>query len=129
MDIDRFEQIAEKELSSLPEEFFHELHGGVIISEEEKLSPEDIAHDLYTLGTYKRSALGNMITLYYGSFSKKFAFASEDVWESKIREVIRHEFRHHLENLSGIHNSESLEAEDARELAKYREKHSQRSNI
>ena len=41
----------------------------------------------------------------------------------KIREVIRHEFRHHLEHLAGVHNSESLEAEDARELAEYKRRH------
>ena len=42
MDIKRFEEIAEEELDLLPEEFFHELHGGVVISEEEKLSPKQV---------------------------------------------------------------------------------------
>ena len=122
--IERFSEIADEEVSLLPDEFFRELHGGVVISEEARLSPDDLNHDLYILGLYRRSMYGNMIILYYGSFVRTYPYIrSEDFWREKIREVVRHEFRHHLENLSGIHNSESLEAEDARALAQYRKKY------
>ena len=35
----------------------------------------------------------------------------------------RHEFRHHLEHLGGIHGSSSLEAQDAREKRAYLSRH------
>ena len=44
---------------------------------------------------------------------------SEEGLKNKMREVLRHEFRHHMEYLSGIHNSKSLEAEDRREIERY----------
>ena len=40
-----------------------------------------------------------------------------------LRGVLRHEFRHHLEFLGGIHNSSSLEAEDERRKRAYLERH------
>ena len=124
MDIERFEEIAAEELDLLPKDFFRELHGGVVISEEVKLSDNALENDLYTLGVYKHNSLGNSIILYYGSFTKTAGMlTSEEAWRKKIREVIRHEFRHHLEHLAGVHNSESLEAEDARELAEYKRRH------
>ena len=40
-----------------------------------------------------------------------------------LRGVLRHEFRHHLEFLGGIHNASSLEAEDEREKRAYLAQH------
>lgn len=40
-----------------------------------------------------------------------------------LRGVLRHEFRHHIEFLGGIHNSSSLEAEDERKKRKYLASH------
>ena len=40
-----------------------------------------------------------------------------------LRGVLRHEFRHHIEFLGGIHNSSSLEAEDARKKQEYLDRH------
>ena len=36
-----------------------------------------------------------------------------------LRGILRHEFRHHLEYLAGIHGSDSLEAEDERKKQEY----------
>ena len=40
-----------------------------------------------------------------------------------LRGILRHEFRHHLENMGGIRNSSSLKAEDEREKQAYLAKH------
>ena len=40
----------------------------------------------------------------------------EAFWQKKIREVLRHEFRHHMEGRSGIRD---LEYEDQKEIEEY----------
>ena len=45
--------------------------------------------------------------------------ADEDYIETKLREVVRHEFRHHMENLGGMYGRDSLEHEDKEELRAY----------
>ena len=42
-----------------------------------------------------------------------------------LRRILRHEFRHHLEYLGGVHNSASLEAEDERQKQAYLASHEQ----
>ena len=63
------------------------------------------------------------IVLYKGSFDR--AHPQADAAEAKklLRGILRHEFRHHLEFLGGIHNSSSLEAEDEREKRAYLSSH------
>lgn len=119
MDINTFTKIADEEAALLPEEFYKELSGGIIVSERACIADGAVADDLYTLGVYKIDALGRQIVLYYGSFEKLFRHMDEEQYRAKIREVIRHEFRHHLEDLSGIHGSKSLEAEDERNYRRY----------
>jgi hypothetical protein len=41
----------------------------------------------------------------------------------QIAHTIKHEFRHHLENLAGIHGKDSLEAEDRKQYYEYINKH------
>ena len=36
--------------------------------------------------------------------------------KDKLRGVVRHEFRHHMENLAGVYGADSLEHEDREEL-------------
>ena len=38
--------------------------------------------------------------------------------KDKLREIVRHEFRHHMENLAGMYGADSLEHEDIEELKK-----------
>ena len=75
--IEEYRKIVSELLDELPEEFFRELSGGVIVSEALVI----------------------------------------------LRGILRHEFRHHLEFLGGIHNSSSLEAEDEREKQAYLSRH------
>ena len=112
IDIDRFYELLNEVCDELPDEFFRELHHGVILSEDKKISPHAVNEDLLVLGDYTRSSTGNKIIIYYGSFAVRFPNADEDAIRKQLREVVRHEFRHHMENLSGMYGADSLERED-----------------
>lgn len=116
--LERFEEIVQEITDSLPEIFFRELNGGVMVREPEKLHPAALDHDLFVMGEYQRNYyLGRFVILYYGSFCKCYGYLGEDAMREQIRRVILHEFRHHLESLAG---ERDLEWEDAAELAEYK---------
>ena len=119
IDIDRFFEILKKVCDELPDDFFRELHYGVQLSEALKISPHARADDLIIMGEYHRSHYGNSITIYYGSFARLMEGANEEAIEARLREVVRHEFRHHMENLGGVYGKDSLEHEDKEELRRY----------
>ena len=96
LDIDSFFEILKQICDELPDEFFRELHHGVQLSEETKISPYARNEDLVIMGEYHRSRLGNKITVYYGSFVKTCAWMNEGQLKDRLREVVRHEFRHHM---------------------------------
>ncbi|HIS91612.1 MAG TPA: metallopeptidase family protein [Candidatus Alectryocaccomicrobium excrementavium] len=119
MDIDKFQAMLAEMLDELPEPFFEELHGGVIVSPRCKENPHSRGGDLYILGEYHRShAMGNQIVIYYGSFMRLYGKAAEQTFERELRAVLRHEFRHHMENRAG---ERGLEIEDERQLREYLE--------
>jgi predicted Zn-dependent protease with MMP-like domain len=116
--LEEFETIVQEITDTLPEEFFRELNGGVIIREQEKIHPASVGDDLFIMGEYQINYyLGRFVVLYYGSFSRCCGWYSENELRNMIRKVVLHEFRHHLESLAGERN---LEIEDARELAAYK---------
>ena len=119
INIDDFFELLTELCDELPDEFFRELHAGVALSEDIKISPHARSNDLIILGEYKNSRYGNQITIYYGSFAKLFPLADRETIKVRLREVVRHEFRHHMENLSGMHGRDSLEYEDKVSLRKY----------
>ena len=123
MDIDRFTTIADEEAQALPEEFYRDLSGGVVIDQKLMVSEGALADDLFTLGQYRVGPTGRQVVLFYGTFERMFSHLSDEDYRIEIRKVLRHEFRHHLEFLGGIHNSGSLEAEDARQYADYLKSH------
>ena len=100
----------------LPDDFFRELHYGVQLSEEYKPSPYAENGDMVIMGEYTRSRQGNKITIYYGSFARTCGWMSEEQLKERLRGVVRHEFRHHLENLGGVYGADSLEHEDREEI-------------
>ena len=65
------------------------------------------------------------IVMYKGSFDRLYPQAAAAEAKNILRGILRHEFRHHLEFLGGIHNSSSLEAEDARKKAAYLARHAE----
>ncbi|MGL4606232.1 MAG: metallopeptidase family protein [Eubacteriaceae bacterium] len=116
--IDRANEILDEIAEELPQDFYKELNGGIILSEETKIHPEARHHDLYIMGEYQRNHyIGRSIVIYYGSFSKMYAHRDEAFLREKLREVLLHEFTHHLESLAGL---KDLEIEDALNLLKYR---------
>ncbi len=117
MEYERFQEILQDEAEQIPERFFGELNGGVIIAPEVKYSPYARGNDLYIAGEYQYShQTGCRIVIYYGSMERLYGFLPEEQLRVRIREVLRHELKHHVERLAGEH---SLEDWDRRELAKY----------
>ena len=119
IDIDSFFEILTEVCDELPDAFFRELHQGVVLSEHAKLSPHAKNNDLVIMGEYRSSRYGNQITIYYGSFARTCPSDDREYLKDRLREVVRHEFRHHMENLGGMHGRDSLEYEDKVNLRKY----------
>ncbi len=110
-------------MDELPEEFFRGLTGGVIMSEALVIPDYARGSDLCTLGQYQVCYGVRQIVMFKGSFDRLYPQASASEARGILRGVLRHEFRHHLEFLGGIHNASSLEAEDARKKREYLARH------
>lgn len=121
-----YKQIISELLDELPEEFFRELSGGVVVSESFAIPDYAQKNDLYTMGAYKIYSGVRQIVMYKGSFDRVYPNADADEAKERLRGILRHEFRHHLEYLGGVHNAESLEAEDERKKIAYLERHSKK---
>ena len=120
---EEYQQIISELLDELPEQFFQKLSGGVIVSEAVVLPDYAQGEDLYTMGQYQIYSGIRQITMYKGSFDRVYPHADAAEAKELLRGFLRHEFRHHLEFLGGIHNSTSLEAEDEREKQAYLSRH------
>lgn len=117
IDIDRFEVILDDIAGELPAEFYRELNGGILLLPETKISPYAVSDDLYIMGEYiYSSSMGRMIKIYYGSFARSYSHLSEDALTEQIREVLYHEFTHHMESLAG---EKGLELKDEAQLRRY----------
>ena len=114
-----YKQIVSELLDELPPEFFKDLSGGVVVSEAYVIPDYAKGNDLYTLGHYKIYSGVRQIILYKGSFDRVYPNAEAEEAKRLLRGILRHEFRHHLEFLGGVHNAESLEAEDERKKQAY----------
>ncbi len=117
--IEEYRKILSELLDELPEEFFRELSGGVIVSEAAVIPDYARGDDLYTMGQYQVLSGMRQIVMFKGSFDRVYPHADEAEARKLLRGILRHEFRHHLESLGGIHNSSSLEAADEREKQAY----------
>ena len=116
--IDQFEKILETLAEELPTEFYEQLNGGIIIDPGHPLHPADESGDLYIMGEYRTDpAMGKYIVMYYGSFRRVLGRADEQEWADEMREVLRHEFRHHIEGRAGVRD---LEIWDEEQIAAYR---------
>ncbi len=122
--IEEYRKIISELLDELPEAFFRELTGGVIVSEALSVPPYARGNDICTMGMYRIFSGVRQIVMFKGSFDRMYPDADREEARRILRGVVRHEFRHHLEYLSGIHPSLSLEAEDEREKREYLTQHS-----
>ena len=121
--IDEYRRIVFDLMEELPDEFFRELSGGVVVSEELAIPNYARGNDLYTLGQYQVFSRVRQITMFKGSFDRVYPQADADQARDILRGVLRHEMRHHLESLGGIHDPSSLEAADEREKQAYLARH------
>ena len=118
-----YKKIISELMDELPEEFYRELNGGVLVSEAAVTPDYARGDDLHTLGQYQVYAGIRQIVMYKGSFDRTYPRADEEEAREHLRGILRHEFRHHMEALGGIRNSSSLEAEDERNKQAYLARH------
>jgi len=105
-------------MDALPEGIFRELNGGVILSHDAPMHPQDIDGTLRVMGryVYEPAGLGRYVLIYYGSFCTLYGHRGHSFWQHKLTEVLHHELTHHLESLAG---DRSLEIEDERFIRSY----------
>ena len=109
--------ILDRLAEELPPEFYRDLSGGILLVPEAKHS--QYSDELVTLGEYSVSQSGRMIKIYYGSFEKLYGWMNEEQLTEELREVLRHEFTHHIESLAG---EGGLEIKDEEQLRRFFEK-------
>ena len=119
MSIDEYRKIISDLQDELPAEFFRDLNGGVIVSEAMVIPDYARGNDLYTMGQYQVFSGIRQIVMFKGSFDCVYPHADVEEARKILRGILRHDFRHHLEALGGIHNSSSLEAQDERKKQAY----------
>ena len=121
--MNEYKRIVSELLDELPESFFQKLNGGVIVSDALVAPDYAQANDLFTMGEYQIYSGIRQIVMFKGSFDRAYPYADSADAKRLLRGILRHEFRHHLEYLSGIHNSSSLEAQDERDKEAYLASH------
>ena len=121
--IGEYRQIVSELMDELPEEFFRQLSGGVIVSRAQTAPDYAKDGDLFILGQYQFYSGVRQIVMFKGSFDRVYPNADADEARTILRGVLRHEFRHHLESLGGIRGAASLEAEDERAKQAYLARH------
>ena len=121
--LEQYRQIVSELMDELPQEFFKDLTGGVIVSETPTAPDYAKGNDLYTLGQYQVYSGVRQIVLFKGSFDRVYPQADAAEAKDILRGVLRHEFRHHLEGRGGLHGADTLEAEDARQKRAYLFRH------
>ena len=107
----------------LPQEFYRELNGGILLLPEAKQDTGDAAHNLYTLGEYVHDEMGRYIIIYYGSFFALYEHHPPKKIRKELRETLIHELTHHIESLAGVCDLEimdDLELDRMRAPQKYR---------
>lgn len=118
--LDEFEEMVLDIADTLPEEFYRELNGGVMVQPAHMRHPESVGNELSIMGQYVRHPhLGRYVVLYYGSFMAVYGHYDKEQLQVRVRKTILHEFRHHLESLAG---EKGLEVEDAIQIAEYKAK-------
>ena len=118
-------QMLDEISKEIPEEFYTELNGGIILSDEIKYHPiSREGEHLYILGEYHNDrkgygGMGRYIVIYFGSFERLYGYATRAAFRRELRRVVLHEFTHHLESLAG---EKGLEIKDEMSLIKYKER-------
>lgn len=119
IDIDTVQSMLEEIAAELPEEFYRELNGGILLLPEMKMNPIGRGDDLYVMGEYRNTRnMGRYIVIYYGSYERLYGHLGPGALRKRLAKTLKHEFTHHLESLAG---ERALEREDAEFIRKYLE--------
>lgn len=118
-DIDIMQEVLEEILDEIDPDLFKGLNGGVILKEEIKYHKESINNDLVVLGEYTRFGVLKQIFVYYGSIKRLYPNFERQELKNRLRELIDHELRHHVEYRAGVND---LVREDVEFIEKHKEK-------
>ncbi len=125
--IDEAQEMLDDIAEGLPQEFYKELNGGILLLSEAKPSPYAQNHDLWIMGEYScSSTMGRMIKIYFGSFMKMYSHLRPKDFKEQLRHTLLHEFTHHLESLAG---ERGLEFKDEAQIAEYLKTHIFNNNL
>ena len=103
--------------AELPEPLFTGLNGGICLLPNVKYNPLGRNGELLILGEYiTNHNMGRYINIYFGSIAQAYPFVTPECFKDRLREVLLHEFTHHLESLAG---EKDLVIEDMRFLRRY----------
>jgi len=117
IDFDEVGFLLDEIAAELPQEFYKELNGGIILLPEVKKNRIRGSNDLYIMGEYHRGGgLGRYITIYYGSFERLYGHLDREHLKVKLAHTLKHEFTHHMESLAG---ERGLEKKDEQFLENY----------
>jgi len=115
--IDEAQAMLDEIAESLPEAFYNELNGGILLLPDVRFSDYARKDDLYILGEYVRDhVMGRLINIYYGSFERVYGHLTPEGFKRQLRETLLHEFTHHMESLAG---ERGLEKKDEVDLQRY----------
>ncbi|MFA5522889.1 MAG: metallopeptidase family protein [Tissierellales bacterium] len=121
--IDEVHEMLDQIAEEIPPYFFKQLNGGIVLLPEYKIHSESGDEDtLHILGEYCRSITGRHIVIYYGSFEKVHAGESNLTLRKKLKDILLHEFTHHLESLAGERGLEIKDYYDIQEYKKSQKK-------
>jgi hypothetical protein len=96
--------------AGFPKEFFEELNGGILLLPGVKQHKKSRDNDLFILGEYHRSPdMGRYISIYYRSFINVYGHLAKEELKNKLKDTVKHEFRHHLESLAGANDLEIID--------------------
>ncbi len=106
----------------LPQVFFRDLNGGILLLPEVKMDLEFPNEELYIMGEYCNDQMGRYIHIYYGSFAALAQIEdwTKPDWDDELYTTLVHEFTHHIEDLAGAHG---LEDKDAQFMADFLAEH------
>ena len=115
MTIDEMHELLDELSAEIPPAFFDELNGGINLLPDTRRS--DHGPDLFTMGDYNHGGpMGRYINIYYGSMQRVYRHLEREEYKEALWEVLRHEFRHHIESLAGECD---LEIEDKEFIEEY----------
>lgn len=117
VDFDEVGIMLDEIAAELPQEFYKELNGGIILLPEVKKNRINGSNDLYIMGEYHRGGgLGRYIAIYYGSFERLYGHLTRESLKAQLAHTLKHEFTHHMESLAG---ERGLEKKDEKFLSDY----------